>query len=58
MQATVLSPDDDAHSREVFGLIKKLNIASENKKKPKSLCKTCSSDSVFSKWFFLRLVPY
>ncbi|KAL8523767.1 hypothetical protein ACS0TY_013655 [Phlomoides rotata] len=36
-QVTVLSPDDDANSSEVFGLIKKLNIVSENKKKPKSL---------------------
>lgn len=41
-----MSPADDESSREVFGLIKKLNIAPDNKRKPKALCKTCSSNSV------------
>ncbi|KAJ4964127.1 hypothetical protein NE237_024066 [Protea cynaroides] len=35
-QALLLSPAEDACSREVFGLIKKLNIAPEIKKKPKA----------------------
>ncbi|CAA3024783.1 Hypothetical predicted protein [Olea europaea subsp. europaea] len=35
-QATLVSPADDENSREVFGLIKKLNIVSDNKKKPKT----------------------
>ncbi|CAI9763709.1 unnamed protein product [Fraxinus pennsylvanica] len=35
-QATLVSPADDENSREVFGLIKKLNIVSDNKKKPKA----------------------
>ncbi|KAK4429171.1 hypothetical protein Salat_1217300 [Sesamum alatum] len=36
-QATLVSPADDESSREVFGLIKKLNIVSDNKRKPKAL---------------------
>ncbi|KAL0360698.1 UNVERIFIED_CONTAM: hypothetical protein Sradi_3754300 [Sesamum radiatum] len=36
-QATIVSPADDESSREVFGLIKKLNIVSDNKRKPKAL---------------------
>ncbi|KAL3639209.1 hypothetical protein CASFOL_017116 [Castilleja foliolosa] len=36
-QSTIVSPADDESSREVFGLIKKLNIVSENKRKPKAL---------------------
>ncbi|KAI3464977.1 hypothetical protein Pfo_021640 [Paulownia fortunei] len=36
-QATLVSPADDDSSREVFGLIKKLNIVSDNKRKPKAL---------------------
>ncbi|EYU45134.1 hypothetical protein MIMGU_mgv1a001679mg [Erythranthe guttata] len=36
-QATIVSPADDENSKEVFGLIKKLNIVSENKRKPKAL---------------------
>lgn len=36
-QATFLSPVEDENSREVFGLIKKLNIAADTKKKAKSL---------------------
>lgn len=35
-QATLVSPADDESSKEVFGLIKKLNIVSDNKKKPKA----------------------
>ncbi|PIN08865.1 hypothetical protein CDL12_18551 [Handroanthus impetiginosus] len=35
-QATVVSPAEDESSREVFRLIKKLNIVSDNKKKPKA----------------------
>ncbi|XP_043713286.1 uncharacterized protein LOC122661844 [Telopea speciosissima] len=35
-QASFLSPAEDESSREVFGLIKKLNIAPETKKKPKA----------------------
>ncbi|KAK9270716.1 hypothetical protein L1049_026299 [Liquidambar formosana] len=34
-QATFLSPVEDANSREVFGLIKKLNIVPDTKKKAK-----------------------
>lgn len=34
-----MSPVEDENSREVFGLIKKLNIAADTKKKAKSLCK-------------------
>ncbi|KAL6511746.1 hypothetical protein OROGR_021343 [Orobanche gracilis] len=36
-QPTTMSPADDESSREVFGLIKKLNIIPANKKKPKTL---------------------
>ncbi|KAK6115366.1 hypothetical protein DH2020_007635 [Rehmannia glutinosa] len=36
-QAAIVSPADDESSREVFGLIKKLNIVSDNKRKPKAL---------------------
>ncbi|CAA0831570.1 Unknown protein [Striga hermonthica] len=36
-QTTVVSPAEDENSREVFGLIKKLNIVPDNKKKPKAL---------------------
>ncbi|KAL1546718.1 claspin-like [Salvia divinorum] len=36
-RATIASPAADASSREVFGLIKKLNISSDNKRKPKAL---------------------
>ncbi|XP_027093237.1 uncharacterized protein [Coffea arabica] len=35
-QATLVSPMEDEGSREVFGLIKKLNIVPENKKKAKA----------------------
>ncbi|GER47945.1 WIP domain protein 5 [Striga asiatica] len=35
-QTTVVSPAEDESSREVFGLIKKLNIVPDNKKKPKA----------------------
>ncbi|KAL3514624.1 hypothetical protein ACH5RR_027341 [Cinchona calisaya] len=35
-QATLVSPMEDESSREMFGLIKKLNILPENKKKAKS----------------------
>ncbi|CDP07536.1 unnamed protein product [Coffea canephora] len=35
-QATLVSPMEDESSREVFGLIKKLNIVPENKKKAKA----------------------
>ncbi|XP_020550955.1 myb-like protein X isoform X2 [Sesamum indicum] len=41
-QATLVSPADDESCREVFGLIKKLNIVSDNKRKPKAF----SFDSV------------
>lgn len=34
-----VSPVEDESSREVFGLIKKLNIAPESRKKPKGSCK-------------------
>ncbi|XP_042018321.1 claspin-like [Salvia splendens] len=36
-RATIASPAADASSREVFGLIKKLNISSDNNRKPKAL---------------------
>ncbi|XP_057793158.1 uncharacterized protein LOC131009766 [Salvia miltiorrhiza] len=36
-RGTIASPAADASSREVFGLIKKLNISSDNKRKPKAL---------------------
>ncbi|KAL6511749.1 hypothetical protein OROGR_021346 [Orobanche gracilis] len=36
-QPTTMSPADDESSREVFGLIKKLNIIPGNKRKPKTL---------------------
>ncbi|KAL6574299.1 hypothetical protein OROHE_001203 [Orobanche hederae] len=36
-QPTTVSPADDESSREVFGLIKKLNIIPGNKRKPKTL---------------------
>lgn len=42
-QTKIELPADDASSREVFGLIKNLNIASDNKRKPKALCKIFSS---------------
>ncbi|KAL2455009.1 hypothetical protein Fot_57994 [Forsythia ovata] len=35
-QATLVSPADDENSRVVFGLIKKLNTVSDNKKRPKA----------------------
>lgn len=38
-QATLLSPAEDENSREVFGLIKKLNIVPDTKK-AKAPCKT------------------
>lgn len=39
-QATLLSPAEDESSREVFGLIKKLNIVPDTKK-GKTPCKIC-----------------
>ncbi|XP_011627759.1 AT-rich interactive domain-containing protein 4B isoform X2 [Amborella trichopoda] len=44
-QTTFLSPADDDGSREVFGLIKKLNIAPESKKR------TRPAPSSFESWF-------
>ncbi|XP_068655267.1 uncharacterized protein [Aristolochia californica] len=41
--ASFLSPVEDDSSREVFGLIKKLNIAPENKTRAKTSCKPQSS---------------
>ncbi|KAK2988737.1 hypothetical protein RJ640_021002 [Escallonia rubra] len=38
-EATLLPPAEDESSREVFGLIKKLNIAPDTKKKAKVSCK-------------------
>lgn len=38
-KATFLSPVEDDSSREVFGLIKKLNIVPDTKKKSKASCK-------------------
>ncbi|KAK3038131.1 hypothetical protein RJ639_029585 [Escallonia herrerae] len=38
-EATLLPPAEDESSREVFGLIKKLNIAPVTKKKAKASCK-------------------
>lgn len=35
-QATLLSPEEDENSREVFGLIKKLNIVPDTKRKAKA----------------------
>ncbi|GAA0139605.1 DNA metabolism protein [Lithospermum erythrorhizon] len=37
-RARLISPAEDENSREVFGLIKKLNIVPEHKRKPKPAC--------------------
>ena len=41
-QATLLPPEEDENSREVFGLIKKLNIVPDAKRKAKTSCKICN----------------
>lgn len=41
-QAMFLSPAEDESSREVFGLIKKLNVVPDTKKKAKIPCKIFS----------------
>lgn len=51
-QTRVESPADDENSREVFGLIKKLNIVSENKKRPKTSCKMHCLDTQFKIFSF------
>lgn len=51
----MVSPVDDEDSCEVFGLIKKLDIATGNKKKPKPSCKMWTFNVKYNRIFLILL---